>query len=382
MNIRRFLSKYINFRAQIYLKTFIFAILITLPQMVYASRTLMFVVDVSGSMRKNNLYKKVTDTLCSFIMKEFKEGDNLILCSFGNDFYINREVLNADRDQMKTFLPNIEQLAFRDDWTYMTKAFGEVGKLMRKHRPEKEKSPPMCIYIFTDGKNEPPPHISNPISFKQIMEWYFDDYLPRGTFIYVVTLGVSPDTGIMWVADTLKKGGKDKNEIMITENPPGAVKPPPPPPQPPPTPPRPPSPTPPSEHFIPKWIFLLVILAILVIVGFVIYFKSIPQFPRAYLVQLDEAGNIMRRYNLRDRQKFGSAKLLISNDLDFQGVGRNSFALIVQSGGVVVIKNLDRKNTIKFVMSGTELKYNESQTLMPDDEFEFSGVKFKFEKGG
>ena len=169
-----------------------------------ASKSLIFVIDVSGSMRKDGLYKAVTNSLITFINSEFTEGDNLILCAFGNTFYRIREFPNADVSQMRTLLPAIEQLNFKDDWTYMTMAFGEVAKLIdqyRKNYPSQE----IYVYLFTDGKNDPPRYIKNPLTFDQIMEWYFKNYEPQGIFLYVVTLGVHPDEEVRKLVSELNR---------------------------------------------------------------------------------------------------------------------------------------------------------------------------------
>lgn len=357
-------------------------ILFTLFQLAFASKTktLMFVVDVSGSMRRDNLYQKVTDTLCAFIKREFREGDNLILCSFGNDFYINKEILKAATEQMLTILPVIEGLNFRDEWTYMTKAFDQIAKLSRKYRPEKERSPPLYIYIFTDGKNEPPPNIQNPISFTEILKWYFKDFLPKGTFIYVITLGVPPDAGI---SDTLigelQNKGKNPDEIRVVENPPGIVRQPPPPDT---TSSGKDSGTSAKKSPAPKWILLLVVLVILAIVVVIFYLQSVPKFPRAYLLHLDESRNVINRFNLRSRQKFGSNELRISDDINVPGIMRGSFALIAKKGGAVTLKIIAKNKSVTIISNGTEIRTGETYFLNPDDEFEFSGVRLKYEKGG
>ena len=166
-----------------------------------AAKSLIFVVDVSGSMRRDKLYNVVTNSLITFIRGEFTVGDNLVLCAFGNTFYKIREFPKADISQMRSLLPDIEQLNFRDDWTYMTLAFHEIASLIDKYRksyPNQE----LYVYIYTDGKNDPPNYIINPLTFEQIMEWYFNNYESKGTFLYIVTLGVQPDPEV----ESLVKG--------------------------------------------------------------------------------------------------------------------------------------------------------------------------------
>lgn len=429
-------------------------IIFALPVSGFAEKTLIFVVDVSGSMRKSGIHKSVVNSLCTFIRNEFREGDNLILCSFGSSFYKNKQIFQGDSVQMKGFLPEIEKLNFRDDYTYMTLAFKEVAELadgIRKNYP----NDPIFIYLYTDGKNEPPPFVSNPLTFEQIVEWYFGSYKNPQTHLYIITLGIKPEPN-------LKEFG-EKVGAKITEVPVGPVP-------------------------VPKLPYTIVIspqnlsykstsksgrievnlsfdnkgdkdsIKIKVCVDnftispeefvinkgenkvkFVIYYKDlstktykasltfssqtsnikftpdkisvkitiysllpwfiggiivlililfwlrclfIPKFPHAYLVYLDKSGNVMTRFNLRSRQKFGSNKLRISDDIDVQGIMRGSFVLIAEKGGAVILKVIAKDKNVKFPATGMELRTGETKSLNPEDEFEFSGVRLKYEKGG
>lgn len=435
-------------------------LIFTLPAFMFSSKTLIFVVDVSGSMKQSGIYKPVINSLITFIDNEFEERDNLILCSFGTTFYRNYEVFSATRTQMKGFLPYIERLNFRDDWTYMTLAFKEVAELvdiLRQRYPNN----PIYIYFYTDGQNEPPPYVSNPLTFDQIIKWYFGSYKNPQTHLYIVTLGVKPDPGLDSIADTTgasiievpgpindtvpvpttkpelrpieitpqkisfktsSKTGKietgikftnnndlgkikikvsidnfkispeeitlDKGEdsVRITieykdlavkthraaltfssQNPDIKFN--------------------PDKIYVEITIYSLLpwfILGILflVILIFLLRCLSIPKFPRAYLVHLDESGNVVKRFNLRSHQKFCSNRLKISDDLNVRGIMNGSLELIAESGGAIALKVLAKGKALRLLATDSELKTGEKQQLSPDDEFEFNGVRLKYEKGG
>ncbi|MGQ9846062.1 MAG: VWA domain-containing protein [Bacteroidales bacterium] len=426
------------------------------PNMVFATKTLVFAVDVSGSMKQSGIYKAVVSSLIIFIKNEYREGDNLVLCSFGSSFYRNKDLFQGDTTQMKGFLYEIEKLNFTDDWTYMTLAFKELAELTDNIRREYPDNP-VYIYLYTDGKNEPPPYVSNPLTFGQIMEWYFGSYKNPHTYLYIITLGVKPEPDL----DTFAT----KVDAKIIEVPPKGPVPVPKPPL------LPIEITPqkifykstsksgtieiylkyinkndlepievkasignfnisPKEFIISKgennikfridykdlsikthralltfssqnsdimfkpdkisveitiysllpWFIAGVI--VLILIFFLLRFLSIPKFPRAYLVYLDESGNVMRRFNLRSHQKFGSNRLRISDDLDVQGIGYNSLELIAESGGAVALKVLAKDKKAVFSTSGEELGFGERRSLFPGDEFEFTGIRLRYEKGG
>lgn len=370
------------------IRVVVFCILLLLIKIdLFASeKTLIFVVDVSGSMRKNELYKKVTDTLCAFILREFKEGDNLVLSSFGNNFYINREVPNASIEQMKTYIKNIENLNFRDDWTYMTLAFGEVAKLADNYRKRDPKRP-IYIYIYTDGKNEPPPSIPNPISFKQIIEWYFGSYRPEGTFLYIVTLGVEPDTGIKEIVDTLIKDGKSEQEVGVKKAPPGTV--------------IGPKPTIKEEETktedkeeekkteeeeetktedkkegpqtvkkkLNPLVFIIpigIILVIILIVSVNLFGERISN--GVYLLQIDGTGNELASYELSGRKK------VTPKDLGIQGLSGDAFVLYPEFGSLHIKPG---REEIKIIMNEQEEVIGKTQELSDGSIIKVGSMMFK-----
>ena len=335
-----------------------------------ANKTMIFVVDVSGSMRSAGLAAPVVKSLTAFIGNEFADGDNLVLCSFGDSFYRNKEVIGGKKADLPQFLPVIEGLDFTDDWTYMTLALSEVAKVANDLR-DRFPGTPIYIYLYTDGKNEPPKFVSNPMTFESIMTFLFTSYQPAGTYLYVVTLGTAPDKEVGDLVTGLNK--KEAGKAQVVTVPKGS---------PPPAPPGPengggPGPVPIDWPKIIGGVAGL--LAVLLVLWWLL---TRPKFPRnVYLSVLDEGGNVLNRYNLKSRQKFANSKLIVSGDLPVRGVARDCFVLTADKGGAVSIRANLKQNPISMVSAAMELKPGGVYALTPGDEFTVSGVKMRYGKG-
>ncbi|MEO0021688.1 MAG: vWA domain-containing protein [candidate division WOR-3 bacterium] len=368
---------------------YLFLYLLLVPGDVAAQKTLIFVIDVSGSMRYDNLYQRVTGSLVDFIRREFKEGDNIVLCSFGNDFYINKELNEVKNLWSSNILQEIERLAFNDQWTYMTLAFARVAEIAERYRL-RSPSNPIYIYLFTDGKNEPPPKVKNPLSFKQILEWYFSSYQAENTYLYVVTLGTQPqDSLTMFVESTggeivsVPREIKMKNlssEIPSAQTPPPKK----------------------GEQDVARqksrveshsqkrdgryWLILVIgggILLLALVFVIVKYKFRLAEFPPdAQLLWLDDVGHTIDRFNLRQHQKVGKNKLLISGDIDIPGIAIGELELSVHRDGNVFLNVKQPDKSVKIMGEvGGEIKAGERYLLTSNIEFEYNSVKLKYEKG-
>ncbi len=188
------------------------------------NKDLIYVLDVSGSMKKGDLHRKVQTALVDHIKEYFSPSDGLYLFSFADGISIEASEKQATDAQRKELLIAIERLQFSGDWTYMTKAFDIVSKRVRELQ-EDALERPIYIYFFTDGKNDPPPDIKNPLTFDQIMKWYFDIYdKDIYTFLYVVTFDTEPDPGVKEFVDKLRE--KDPEKARIETRPREPFKPP------------------------------------------------------------------------------------------------------------------------------------------------------------
>ncbi|MEO0185810.1 MAG: vWA domain-containing protein [candidate division WOR-3 bacterium] len=150
----------------------------------------IFVVDISGSMLQNDLYKRVQKTLIDYI-KGCRPGDRVILMTFGTDVNagLDDRVLyesSIGRD-IEALASSVSKLSFKDDWTWMTKAFDVIGNRLRdlqKAYPDRHKR----VYVFTDGLNDPPPGKRDFLSFEDVLKAHYFDFKREGTFVYLILL--------------------------------------------------------------------------------------------------------------------------------------------------------------------------------------------------
>ena len=156
----------------------------------------ILVVDISGSMRRDNLHERIKRAFREYVAK-CRIGDRIILMTFGSDVNpgVEDRVIREAED-IAEIQRKIDEFQFNDQWTWMTKAFDIIFKRvidLHKAYPDRKKE----IYIFTDGNNEPPPGHEDDFTFEEIIEKYGEIVKKMGeegkTFIYVVMFGVRPE---------------------------------------------------------------------------------------------------------------------------------------------------------------------------------------------
>lgn len=182
----------------------------------------IFVVDVSASMKKDNLHVKVKETLINYINK-CRQDDRIILMTFGTnvnpgieDKLLHSNTINKDKIEIVNY---IKTLNFNDDWTWMSKAFDIIGSRLYDLQlayPER----PKRVYVFTDGLNDPPPDKKDTLTFDDVLSHHFDEYEKEDTYVYVIFLGVQPDKSLKPFLDKInaKPVLRERDEeILIKE---------------------------------------------------------------------------------------------------------------------------------------------------------------------
>lgn len=156
----------------------------------------IFVVDISKSMLRDELNYKVQESMIRYLKKNMNKGDNIYIMLFGTDvdpYYYEISYTGNDlpvkKEKLFTVIRNIK---FNSDWTWMTKAFSELGKRLNKIGSKSNKT----IIILTDGKNDPPPDVSNDLTYDEILSYYFDEFSQENVYMYLITLGVTPDSNL------------------------------------------------------------------------------------------------------------------------------------------------------------------------------------------
>lgn len=197
--------------------------LIVIPLFCQVGYDRIFVVDVSGSMLQNDLYKRVQKTLIDYI-KGCRPGDRIILMTFGTDINpgLDDRILyepTISRD-IEAIASCVSKLNFRDDWTWMTKAFDVIGSRLRdlqKAYPDR----PKRVYVFTDGLNDPPPGKEDFLTFEDVLKTHYLNFIREGTFIYLILLDTTlikkMDEPTRKFADTLrvKPVSRERSESIL-----------------------------------------------------------------------------------------------------------------------------------------------------------------------
>ena len=336
----------------------------------------MFVIDESGSMRRNNLYIKVRDDIKDYISKQdrsdIKWGDRLIIVGFGDDvkYHFDEEIKGIrDIERAKGELDRIE---FRDKWTHMSKAFDILAK--RIDEIHKTYPGPKDIFIYTDGKNEPPPQLGeSPLAFKDILNryWQYKTLEEKDIYICLITFGVEPPKEII---DTLPESSRVKYQKETTKPSPIIT------PKPLEEQPKkekeiaPPRPKESVRHVRIPWFVWLLLVAVLAII-----LSVIPRLLRkekfsedSILLQTDENGNEYKQFSLIDYGNYITPKKLGIDELTSQ-----EFVLFVKNG--VVYLKAGAGEEIEILGEGNKkLEKDKEIIIYPDTSFRCSGLYFKF----
>lgn len=382
----------------------IFLFKITPAQEANIQKIYIFVIDVSGSMRKNNLDERVKKDLKDFISNPDRSGirlgDRVLIVGFGNEvkYYFDDEIdKNEDIERLRN---EIERINFRDEWTHMSRAFDILAK--RLDELHKSYKGPKYVYIYTDGKNEPPPYLhEEPITFTNILKtyWKYEILEEKNIYICMITFGIE-------VPEEIKEALPETTRVKYVEE---SVKPPQtkeitPPPQPQESvivsqpveiTPKPeeeiqlPLPvqadtqkkvTPPPKIKRPFPIFLgiliILIIGIVVLIGLLLS-QSKEKFPEdLYLIEIDQHGNEIRNFNLSNYgNKITPKKLGISELSD------DAFCLFIKEGNVYL--KAGKKEEIKIIESyGEEKKIEpgELKQLFPGTTLKVGGISFKYKR--
>lgn len=178
-------------------------------------KSLFFVVDVSGSMQKNDLFSRLKDEIKTYIKEESNKGDWVSIITFGTDIkvitseYIRDEKVLGDTNSL---IRKIDKLDAKEQYTFMTGAIDILASQMgiaQKANPDHI----VKAFIFTDGKNDPPPQAEGANwTFEEILNKHYDIFDNPSTYLYILTLGIKPD-------ESLVKALKNKKRAYINEVP-------------------------------------------------------------------------------------------------------------------------------------------------------------------
>lgn len=184
-------------------------------QEIYSTENIyIFLIDLSGSMKKDALSERVKIELENFIRDEVEPNDRLLIVGFGDEVTYYWDDVLTEMKEKEIIYNKISNLVSNHSWTHMSAAFDHLAKRLNELNqlyPESIK----YIYIFTDGKNEPPKHLNeNPELFSEILEKHFGENTlkPLKSFIYYITFGTKAPEEITQISE-------ESDNFKVTEKP-------------------------------------------------------------------------------------------------------------------------------------------------------------------
>ena len=179
------------------LSTLILAAVFSQPAMASSraekNQDTVFLVDISSSMR--DTFDDVKSAILDYV-RQAHLGDNITLISFGESVTLRiRRRISSEKDieiierELATLAPN----------EYFTNITGALERGMEELRMLDRKYPDhmRTIVLMSDGKNNPPDTVVDPMTFDEILERYpLLTKQGESTFFYL-SLGENPDPQVM-----------------------------------------------------------------------------------------------------------------------------------------------------------------------------------------
>jgi len=198
---------------------FIIFTLVILPN-IYAQESsnsediYVFLIDLSGSMKKDALSERVKIEMKNFIRDEVELNDRLLIIGFGDKVTYYWDNALTRMEDKEIIYDKISNLVSNHSWTHMSAAFDHLAKRL-KELNQLYPGSAKYIYIFTDGENEPPKQLNEkPELFSEILRDYFGENTLESlnSFIYYITFGTE-------APDAINKISKESDNFEVTEQP-------------------------------------------------------------------------------------------------------------------------------------------------------------------
>lgn len=150
--------------------------------------TVIYLLDVSGSMKKGGLFENIKGRLKE-LAGERKIGDMVVLGTFSEDVFWPLKVEIHSLEDISDIKRVIDNLKAEGPWTWMSKAFKETKEKaqdIRAKSPERR----LMVYMLTDCINDPPPEVKKiepPWKFIEVLLNYFEGFKAKDTYIYLLS---------------------------------------------------------------------------------------------------------------------------------------------------------------------------------------------------
>jgi len=172
-------------------------------------KSLFFVIDVSGSMQKNQIFEPLKNEIIKYIKTEAEKGDFVSIITFGTDVkLIAGEKISEDNTatNIALLVERVSKLTAKEQYTHMTRALDLLASQMGLIKAANPQGM-VKAFLFTDGKNEPPPNAEgSQWTFDEILKKHYNVFDNPATYLFIITLGIQPDEELVKAAE----GKKDK----------------------------------------------------------------------------------------------------------------------------------------------------------------------------
>lgn len=174
------------------------------PAMQESGANTVFVVDTSRSMQANGVFEQVRRMLADYV-RQLRPGDHVILLGFDQEVSILADDEIATPDDIARIEGKVRELRALGQWTYMTHALDiaatQAARLQAANPKRKH-----LVYLFTDGKNEPPPSVPEKLAFADVLRKHFRFFASDRTFFYMLSL-VQPEQDLVNFVQQIERGG-------------------------------------------------------------------------------------------------------------------------------------------------------------------------------
>jgi hypothetical protein len=145
---------------------------------------IVFLVDISKSM--DDFFKVVRGSLIEYVQKALL-GDRIIIITFGDKSHLKVKRSIKNQSDRRAIIRAIKQIHPSDYSTYIVLALQHGLKELAELK-EKGSENIKFLILITDGKNNPPKYITNPLKFDTILKSYENFRPGQDWFMHYITL--------------------------------------------------------------------------------------------------------------------------------------------------------------------------------------------------
>jgi len=173
------------------------------------NQDIVFLVDTSSSMR--DIFDGVKKSIRDYV-RQGQPGDNVVIISFAEKVELRiRQRISSDED-VKLIERELDKMEPTGDFTYITAA---LDRGMEELRTLASKDPThlRTLVLMSDGKNNPPPDISEPLTFEEVLQRYPGLLKAADSSFYYLSLGKNPDPEVLSFMETVEGSSFETGKV-------------------------------------------------------------------------------------------------------------------------------------------------------------------------